>query len=142
MNVRRTTSLALLGLLTIALISAPPPASAEESTCADALGNLEQFLDRGELPADSIVERIGKQCPANVSKPVEKAVANLQIVVLTSQVKRLDANRIESYQQLQTSLGKAGQGKQATANQAFGVALQALRPVLAVQLEKKLTNQL
>ena len=125
MNVRRTTSLGLLGLLTIALISAPPPASAEDSACADALGNLEQFLDRGELPTNNIVEHIEKQCPANVSQPVEKAVANLRIVVLTSQVKRLDANRIESYQELQTSLGKAGKGKQASANQAFGVAMQA-----------------
>mgnify|MGYP001823949215 CR=1 FL=1 len=40
MNVRRTTSLGLLGLLAIALISAPPPATARETNCADALGEL------------------------------------------------------------------------------------------------------
>jgi hypothetical protein len=141
MNVRRTTSLGLLGLLAIALISAPPPATAEEPTCADALGELEQFLDRGELPANTVIEDIGSQCPDDVREPVENAVASLRIVVLTSQVRRLDANRIESYQKLQASIGKAGKGKQASANQAFGVALQTLRPVLAVQLQKKFAQQ-
>jgi hypothetical protein len=141
MNVRRTTSLGLLGLLAIALISAPPPATAEEPTCADALGELEQFLDRGELPANAVIEDIGSQCPNDVREPVENAIASLRIVVLTSQVKRLDASRIESYQRLQTSLGTAGKGKQASTNQAFGVALQTLRPVLAVQLQKKLAQQ-
>ena len=53
---------------------------------------------------------------------------------------RLDANRLESYQRLESSLNKAGKGKQASANQAFGVALQTLRPVLALQLEKKLSR--
>jgi hypothetical protein len=140
MNVRRTTSLGLLGLLAIALISAPPPATAGEPSCADALGELEQLLDRGELPANVVIEKVGSQCPVDIREPVENAVASLQIVVLTSQVKRLDANRIESYQKLQTSLGKAGKGKQASANQAFGVALQTLRPVLAVQLQRKLAQ--
>lgn len=140
MNIRRTTSLGLLGLLAIALISAPPPAKAGETACADALGKLEQFLGRGELPANAVIEDIGRQCPEDVREPVENAVASLRIVVLTSQVKRLDANRIESYHELETSLGKAGKGKQASANQAFGVALQTLRPVLALQLEKKLSR--
>ena len=141
MNVRRTTSLGLLGLLALALISAPPPATARETNCADALGELEQFLDRGELPANAIIESIGSQCPKDVREPVENAISSLRIVVLTSQVMRLDANRLESYQNLQTGLGKAGKGKQASANQAFGVALQTLRPVLAVQLQKKLALQ-
>ena len=140
MNIRRTTSLGLLGLLSIALISAAPPAKAGETGCADALGELEQFLGRGELPANALIEDIGSQCPDDVREPVENAVASLRIVVLTSQVKRLDANRIESYQELETSLGKAGKGKQASANQAFGVALQTLSPVLALQLEKKLSR--
>lgn len=138
-NRKATTALVLALELAFALFSGPSPAA--EPACADALEDLEIELNMGELPESGLVGRIVDSCPADVGALVQQQVMGLRIVVLTSQVKRMDADRIESYGELKRTLGKAGSGKKASVNQAFGVALQTLKPVLAVQLEQKFANQ-
>jgi hypothetical protein len=113
-------------------------AHAEEDACPSALIELEFALKGSELPSATLVKEIESSCPKNVSELVSKQVEDLQIAVLTTQVAFLDANRLESYQQLEAALDAAGNGKKRAGNQAFGTALLTLRPVLAVHLERNL----
>ena len=113
---------------------------AAESECSRALGGIERSLTLAQLPTSNQVADVVDSCPPGTAGIVKSQIAELRITVLTSHVKRVDADRIESYDELLKSLGKAQATKQSSANQAFGVVLQTLRPVLTVHLEKNLRH--